>query len=237
MILWSWGHLLVFNLHNQLRSRAEDAINKPWRPIPRGRISEQQTVELLYFLYPLMVCMSACVGGLRVSVLELAACLWYNEFKGSADPLLKNLLNGIGITCFMAGPLELLLQDPATSNNGRLGQWIIILAGAIVMTVHVQDFRDMPGDGAAGRVTLPIAMGDTNARILAAVSAACFTYISCWLWEARMVDCSAALVTTMMLDISLFLHRSQRSDDFLWKKLWFVWILSLFLMPVLKVHI
>ena len=44
MLLWSWSNLFLFNLHNQRHpsSISEDALNKPWRPIPAGRITSAQ---------------------------------------------------------------------------------------------------------------------------------------------------------------------------------------------------
>ncbi len=41
-MLWiGWTHQLMCNVSNQARSCDEDAINKPWRPLSSGRITER----------------------------------------------------------------------------------------------------------------------------------------------------------------------------------------------------
>lgn len=42
--LWVWTNLLPFSMNNQSQqcSIVEDRINKPWRPIPSGRISMRE---------------------------------------------------------------------------------------------------------------------------------------------------------------------------------------------------
>ena len=44
--LWIYIAVLLFNLNNQYspESVAEDKINKPWRPIPAGRITSASTI-------------------------------------------------------------------------------------------------------------------------------------------------------------------------------------------------
>ncbi|KAH6654822.1 UbiA prenyltransferase family-domain-containing protein [Truncatella angustata] len=233
MILWTWSHLLIFNLHNQLGGLTEDAINKPWRPIPQGRISERQTRILLCLLYPLTVLLAAKIGGLNVSLLELGACLWYNHFEGGSDPFLKNLLNGIGISCFLAGPLEVVLQR-SIATDYQLATWMLIIGCAIVTTVHVQDFRDVAGDKASGRQTIPIVIGDWNARLVASGGLFLFTLLSYWFWSAGWKESGAAWLGAAMLTKTLLLNRDQEANDFAWKTLWFLWLLGLFLIPFFK---
>ncbi|OAX32196.1 hypothetical protein K503DRAFT_702409 [Rhizopogon vinicolor AM-OR11-026] len=38
-VWWFWFHLLQSNVSNQAYSANEDVVNKPWRPLPSGRIS------------------------------------------------------------------------------------------------------------------------------------------------------------------------------------------------------
>lgn len=119
MILWSWSNLFLFNLHNQRHASAiaEDAVNKPWRPIPAGRLSSREATRAMYCMYPVAFAISWEIGGLLPCVLEAFLCLWYNEWGGASDPFLKNILNGLGFACFFAGPLEVATGHAVLSTN------------------------------------------------------------------------------------------------------------------------
>ncbi|KAI2471797.1 hypothetical protein F4781DRAFT_77528 [Annulohypoxylon bovei var. microspora] len=55
MLLWSWCNIFLFRLHNQRSPEtiAEDKLNKPWRPIPAGRLTPDQVKKILYFMHPI----------------------------------------------------------------------------------------------------------------------------------------------------------------------------------------
>ncbi|KAI1370790.1 UbiA prenyltransferase family-domain-containing protein [Hypoxylon crocopeplum] len=237
MAIWSVSNLLMFNMHNQRRSKAEDSLNKPWRPIPAGRITERQTTLLICALWPIVFSVTAMLGGLGPCLLQAVVCLWYNEFGGSDNPFLKNLANGIGIPCFLAGPLEVALGRSIFADGDVLPTWILLLSGAIVVTNHTQDFRDVKGDRAHKRVTVPLAIGDTNARVAAALGVFTFTQLSSLFWDAGLKTSGTAWVAGIVLVGNLFLNKSQKGDDLSWKKLWFIWMLSLFFLPFLKYHL
>lgn len=233
MVLWSWSNLFLFNLHNQRRGIEEDALNKPWRPLPSGRLTREQATLVTYCMYPITLIIAITCGGLVPCLLEAVFCLWYNEWGGSDNPCLKNILNGLGIPCFLIGPLEVATGHTMFSGQGRSTAWLSIIGGAIAITSHVQDFRDVEGDRAAGRTTVPIAIGDANARALAALSVGGFTGISCWFWHAGWSAATPAWIAAALLVANLFLQRGKKGDDRAWKKLWFIWMAGLFSMPLL----
>jgi hypothetical protein len=72
MLFWSWSNLLLFCIHNQLEpdSIMEDKANKPWRPLPSGRITSQQSKILLTILYPAVALHSYVYGGFKPFLLE-----------------------------------------------------------------------------------------------------------------------------------------------------------------------
>jgi 4-hydroxybenzoate polyprenyltransferase len=232
MTIWSSCLLLAFNMHNQLRGVTEDAINKSWRPLPAGRISEKQTANILYGFYPFTAAISFWVGGFYPTLLLLSACLWYNGYDGDSHPLLKNFLNGVGITCFLAGPLEIGIQQSVVTSNLRLVVWLTIILVTITITSHVQDLRDIAGDTLAGRRTVPISIGDMEARVLAAAGSVVLTYLALWFWEFDYKSGVLPTVLSLALSKTLLLSRDQKSNDCVWKKLWFSWMLSLFCIPL-----
>ncbi|THV46087.1 hypothetical protein BGAL_0418g00090 [Botrytis galanthina] len=221
-------------MHNQLRGVTEDALNKSWRPLPAGRISEKQTANILYGSYPITAAISLWIGGFYPAVLLLSACLWYNEFGGDSHPLLKNFLNGVGITCFLAGPLEIVLQNSVMTSNSRLIVWLAIILVTIATTSHVQDLRDIARDKFSGRRTVPIAIGDMEARVLAAVGSIELTYLACWFWDSGYGGAVVPTAFSLALSKTLLLSRDQKSNNFVWKKLWYSWMLSLFFIPLFK---
>lgn len=233
MLLWSWGHLFLFNLHNQRHasSIAEDAINKPWRPLPARRLSPEQATRIMYCMYPIVFTLvSLRLGGLFPSVMEMSLCLWYNEAKGSSNAFLKNVLNALGLVCFFAGPLEVVTGHSVFCGDMRAATWLLILACAIMSTSHAQDFRDLEGDKAAGRVTLPLLIGDMNARFLLAFGIVFWTAVACWFWEVGLVDSSAAWLAGAAVVFNLFRDKTHEGNTRSWK-LFPCWLLGLFLLP------
>ncbi|KAK3293013.1 UbiA prenyltransferase family [Chaetomium fimeti] len=235
MVLWSWCNLFLFNLHNQRHPSAvaEDARNKPWRPIPSGRITPGQTTAVMLCMYPVVLMVALAVGGLGPCLLQAALSLWYNELDGASHPFIKNLLNGLGDACLFAGPLEVVTGRSVFSGRGEAARWLAILAAAITTTVHTQDFRDCEGDKATGRRTVPLVIGDTNARLMAAAGFAIWTAVSCWYWGIGLGICKAGVgvwVAAALLVTNLFRDRSQRGDSFTWK-LYALWLLGLFALP------
>ena len=56
---WQWIQVLAFNLANQGHSPEEDRLNKPYRPIPSGRISAESTLRLRWIVVALGIIHSA----------------------------------------------------------------------------------------------------------------------------------------------------------------------------------
>ncbi len=238
MLLWSFTNLLLFNLHNQHHSHAieEDRINKPWRPLPSGRITRQQTRRLILASYPLVFLVSTSVGGMGPALVECLLCLWYNEWGGAEDPLLKNLLNGAGFVCFLAGPLEVATRTSIIlQQRGRAGGWLFLLCCAICTTAHTQDFRDREGDRMTGRKTLPLVIGDMPARLVVAFGVFISSMAGSAYWQLGVVGGLLPLSIGLLMIVCLFHDRTVDGDKRTWK-IWPIWIASLSLLPLIKLH-
>lgn len=235
MLLWSWSNLFLFNLHNQRHASAiaEDAINKPWRPLPAGRLSSEQATILMYLMYPIILGVAFTVGGLGPCLLEMISCVWYNEWGGASQPFVKNLLNGAGFACFLAGPFEVATGYSIFSGDARAALWLLILAFAITTVVHAQDFRDIEGDTASGRMTVPLYIGDMNARILLAAGVAGWTSASCSFWGLSLVGWNSFLAWAAGTAMAgnFFRDRTREGDTLSWK-LFPLWMVGLFLLPI-----
>ncbi|KAI1134210.1 hypothetical protein F5Y05DRAFT_239187 [Hypoxylon sp. FL0543] len=168
MFIWSSSNLFLFSLHNQRQPEtiAEDALNKPWRPIPAGRFTAEQAKYALYFTHPFCLVIASTMGGLVPYSILTIFHVWYNEFGGASNGILKNIINAVGIACFLAGPLEVVTGHSVLAGKREAAMWLILLMGAFATTSHTQDFRDVDGDRAAGRQTLPLVIGNLPARVL-----------------------------------------------------------------------
>lgn len=103
-----WIHLLGFNLCNQARgSTVEDQCNKPWRPLPSGRISMADAIILKYFVVASSMIISY---GYSMQVFYSSVSLWfctavYHEGYGEKHYISKCILNGLGYSCFALGEM------------------------------------------------------------------------------------------------------------------------------------
>ncbi|KAI0900753.1 hypothetical protein F4806DRAFT_449811 [Annulohypoxylon nitens] len=233
MLVWSWSNLLLFNLHNQRHDSAiaEDSLNKPWRPLPSGRLTADQATKVMYLMYPVTLSITISCGGIVPCLIEMFCCLWYNEWGGATNPFLKNILNGLGFYSFYSGPLEIATGRSLFAGERKAAIWLAIVAIAITSSIHLQDFRDMEGDRAAGRKTLPLFIGDMNARLICVFAIIISNSVACWYWDSGWGDGILAWVAGLGIVGSLLLDRTTKGDIFSYK-LFPVWILGLFLLPM-----
>ncbi|KAI0012739.1 UbiA prenyltransferase family-domain-containing protein [Xylariaceae sp. FL0662B] len=171
VLIWVWLNLLPLCINNQqsVLSIIEDTINKPWRPLPSGRLSPLHAKKIMIFFYGIAHSFSAFIGcGLRQSIGLVLFSAWYSGFGGGNDhPLLRNFINAAGYVCFTSGAMEAALGVPL-SGHYQQAKWFGIIGGIITTTMHVQDMYDQEGDAGRGRHTMPLAIGDKPARWLIA---------------------------------------------------------------------
>ncbi|KAI8942577.1 hypothetical protein NX059_000635 [Plenodomus lindquistii] len=107
-----WLNLLAFTISNQRTPTAveEDKVNKPYRPIPSGRISCDQARQLLLVLTP-MVGVAAYTSGVWTETGLLFVAQWmYNDLGGcEAHYLVRNLLSTVGYALFSSIALRILV--------------------------------------------------------------------------------------------------------------------------------
>ncbi|KAI0394541.1 UbiA prenyltransferase family-domain-containing protein [Xylariaceae sp. FL0594] len=167
VVLWIWLQLLVLDVANQRLpgSIAEDRINKPWRPITSGRISPDGARALL--LVSIAVTLGTSVWlGVTYEALVLFMLNWmYNDLGLANDHwLLRNLMNALGITAIGAGATRVACGHDLAILFGSATRWWLMCAGVLLTTIHAQDLYDQEGDAARGRSTAPISLGDGVAR-------------------------------------------------------------------------
>lgn len=82
-IAYNWSNVLSFGFANRQASEsiAEDRINKPWRPIPTGRITSDQTRRVILILTPLTLRFNYCLGVWEQGMLIHIATWLYNNLR------------------------------------------------------------------------------------------------------------------------------------------------------------
>lgn len=152
----------------------EDAQNKQDRPLPAGRISLRNAVRLRWALVPTCFALSALYSSQAVyaSFALVVLTIIYNELEAHKPLIIRNIVNALGFATFEIGatliagtytePSTVQLSDARTSGADptRLDSIgvcsIIASAGIFASTIHAQDFKDVDGDRAIGRRTVPI---------------------------------------------------------------------------------
>lgn len=109
-LVWIWLHQLQCNVSNQFRSGHEDAINRPWRPIPAGLISEINSLYLRWGLPLLCIGLSSIYGRdvMLTSVAMTVTTIVYDELSMAGHWLGKNLCNISGYVTFEIGATKLM---------------------------------------------------------------------------------------------------------------------------------
>ncbi|CAG8952804.1 hypothetical protein HYFRA_00009049 [Hymenoscyphus fraxineus] len=233
MLVWIWVHLLVENVANQRLpgSVLEDTENKPWRPLPSGRITPDEAQSVLRILVCVAVAMSVLLGSFEASV-TLMTCIWlYNDLDGSgAGPWQRNLLNAAGLSCFGWGAVAVLFSGDGFPKD-LLWKWLSLLAAVITTTVHAQDFPDVEGDTKSGRKTMPLYYGQRPSRYGLAILLLLWSVACPAFWHVNLLVGAAPL----FIGIGMAGMTAFRCDIFydaiVWR-CWCLWTGVLYLLPL-----
>ena len=213
VLLWVWINLLAFAVNNQRQASAleEDRLNKPWRPIPAGRLTGAQAKSLALTIYPFALLASTLlVGGTVQCVLLVFFGYSYNDMKGGdVSWLLRNILNACGFTCFVSGALEVALQS---STEPEIIPWLLRIGVVVCTTVHIQDMYDQPGDSAAGRKTVPLGVGDRPSRWSIAIVVGAWSLLCPVYWSSVAVGYVAPVTLGVLVSIRSLAKRTVEED-------------------------
>jgi chlorophyll/bacteriochlorophyll a synthase len=152
------------NILNQVTDLEADAINKPGRPVPSGRVAPAEALRLSGWLYVVAFLLAAPVGPECTLLAGTAAVLTvaYSAppFRLKSVPYLANVVIAI--------PRGLLLKVAGWScvrDFARAEPWYIgLIFGLFLLgATTTKDFADVRGDAAAGFRTLPVVHGPRRA--------------------------------------------------------------------------
>ncbi|MCS6881395.1 MAG: UbiA family prenyltransferase [Oscillochloridaceae bacterium] len=161
--LYFWLYCSVFCISNQLAGEHEDRLNKPDRPLPSGLVTRRGAWARWFVVMGLFA-----LAGWRLGVLEWAL-LWqtvltlHNQGGWSRHYATKNLAMVLGAIAQLAAAWQMVRPLTPTAWD-----WILVLALPLLTHVSLQDLRDVAGDRAVGRRTLPIVFGEWPSRLFLA---------------------------------------------------------------------
>ncbi|TGO47637.1 hypothetical protein BCON_0269g00030 [Botryotinia convoluta] len=232
ILFWTWINLLPFAINNQRKPDAiqEDLLNKPWRSMPSGRISPEAAKRLMFTTYIFAIITSKILGNALHCLTLIALGFWYNNMRG-ADRcwVIRNLINAYGFICFASGAIQVAIgKDQAVSH--LLGWWYCIIAGIVFSTVQIQDMYDQRGDKIRNRKTLPLVLGDAFSRWTIAVP------MLIWCWLAPLLWSSSMSGFVLPVVVGLIITRRTEADDKRTFQLWNMWLVSVYLLPLVKAY-
>lgn len=148
---------------NDYFDREIDRINRPWRPIPSGRLKAVEALAVASLLFTLGLVLAAflnpyCFSIATINSSMLALYSWKLKRKGLVGNLSIGYLAG---STFLFGGLAV----------GGLGKGLLILvlmaASSTVGRELIKGIEDMPGDQKLGLETFPLRHGARKAAALA----------------------------------------------------------------------
>ncbi|TFY81381.1 hypothetical protein EWM64_g2637 [Hericium alpestre] len=173
-VCWLTLCLYFFNLSNQITGIDEDKINKPDRPIPSGKITLQGAQRRWVAAVSAFVSIAPYEPSFLPQTLSWIATTAFlcrtsygNHWFG------KNYIGMAMEGWAMLGVSWKAIAPVTPTSDAR----VYALAICAAFTMHIQDLRDIKGDKAVGRKTLPLVFGDMGSRLIItflALPAACW---------------------------------------------------------------
>lgn len=224
IFVWLWFNLLLFNLANQRlpSSIMEDSINKPWRPIPSGRIDANRANILVCAVIPVVLLVSVALGATIPALALMALTLAYNDLGGADKSFVtRNLLNAFGMSIYSSGAIIV-----ASGNRSGLTvtatQWVAFLGLVVATTIHVQDMKDQEGDAIRERKTLPLVMGDRFARWAISGTIMGWSLATPTFWRVGVEGYLPTAIVGVTITFRILWLRNVEAD----KKTWAFWCLD-----------
>lgn len=237
VVLWNWLNLIVFNLANQRlpNSILEDSINKPWRALPSKRLSPENATLLLLRIIPCGLAILYCLGGYLESLWMVVLTWMYNDLGGADGSfVVRNLINA-GAFILHARGSTIVAVGKDFELTPQAHTWIFMIGAIIFSTLQTQDLEDIEGDALRGRRTMPLVLGERVARVSVAVPVAFWSIFCPMFWSLPLWGYVPSTVVGTGIAFRVLNLRNVAADRKTWQ-LWCVWIICIYLIPLLKNH-
>ncbi|EMR70906.1 hypothetical protein MGN70_004422 [Eutypa lata] len=235
ILVYNIANLLVFDLANQRspNSVAEDRINKPWRPIPRGKITTEQTRRLILATIPIVLLINYVLGVWRQGVFILLLTWLYNDLRGGDEAFLREFIIAVAYGLFNSGSLK-VAAGPGSVLTHLGVVWTVVVSGVILTTMQVQDLKDKEGDRTRGRKTIVLFLGEEFSRASIALFICFWSCLCIYFWALGALAIATNGAVSLLLALRVFYVRSSSREDARTWRLWCAWHASLYTMPLWK---
>jgi 4-hydroxybenzoate polyprenyltransferase len=159
ILVFEWFCITAFCISNQIVSLDEDRMNKPDRPLVSGLLTYEGAIFRLIAASVGLMFFSSLWGVGLWAGLWLGCTALYNQAKWSSNWFWKSVLVAVLMLAELAAAWQIIM--PITSFAWA---WIALVVTAWTFVGHLQDMRDIEGDAATGRKTLPILLGESVTR-------------------------------------------------------------------------
>ncbi|KAK1527954.1 hypothetical protein CPAR01_12512 [Colletotrichum paranaense] len=248
VVAFNWYSVLIFDLANQRgpESVAEDLANKPWRPIPAGKVTPEQTRKAMLVAIPAVLALNYVLDVWKEGVFILILTWLYNDLRGG-DELVRDAIIAVAYFLFNTASLKIAISGGAAAEAAAGAAddvrvpitithagyvWAGIISAAILTTMQVQDLKDQAGDRGRGRATVPLFFGDRVSRTSLAVLVPFWSCVCVYVWHIR--SSWAVLLPTLsgaMVVAAVLRTRTPETDARAWK-LWCLWTVCLYSLPL-----
>jgi 4-hydroxybenzoate polyprenyltransferase len=231
VLAFNLGNLLVFDLPNQRspQSVAEDRINKPWRPIPPGEITIDETRRLMIVAIPVVVALNYIVGASEKGMFILIHSWIYNDLGSGDEAFVRETIIAIAYGFFNTGSLLVAVgRGQSLSALGLI--WTFIVSGIILTTMQIQDLKDQAGDKVRGRKTIALYLGENVSRTSIAFFVCFWSWICGYFWAPGFVALGFTTAIAATIASRVLFFCSPREDALTWI-IWCFWRASLYTLP------
>ncbi|KAI1383024.1 UbiA prenyltransferase family-domain-containing protein [Hypoxylon trugodes] len=234
VILFNWSNLIIFDLANQRlpESAREDALNKPWRPVPRGLITSDQIRHAMLYMIPAVIALNHFYLKVGVESLCIMILTWlYNDLRGGDQGFIeRNAIIAVAFGIFNVGSVKVAIGTPFDITSTGV-VWAVIVSAIIFTTMQVQDLQDQEGDRARGRRSTPLVLGDRAARWTVAVPTILWSCFVHWYWEAGLLAAAPQALLGLIVSVRSLNYSGLKEDKLTWR-LWCFWTALLYMLPV-----
>ncbi|KAG2073280.1 hypothetical protein BDR04DRAFT_1011161, partial [Suillus decipiens] len=144
-VCWLWFHLFQFNVSDQSYSADEDIVNAPWRPLPSGRISVEDSRTLRWALLVFCLVFSSILSFnvFITSGVFTVLMILHDNLRLGYHPTFKNLCN---VAAYVTAGVGCSLILCETSLDGTSIKAFSCGVLVLLLTIHAQDVADVSGD-------------------------------------------------------------------------------------------
>ncbi|AFU04702.1 UbiA prenyltransferase [Nocardia brasiliensis ATCC 700358] len=186
--------LYTWDSSNQVRSRAEDSINKPYRPLPTGLATPRGMLTRYILAAALLVSFSLPLNIWLWSTGWLIATFFNHLIARPRDYIWTKVpTNCLAFFCMTAAAWR--LSGPIDSTGWR---WLCLMTIFTCLPQIFEDLRDIHGDAAVGRRTPVAIFGQLPVRLFFfTMVAATPVVMHIYLWQ----DATSSRTTLMVCDV------------------------------------